>query len=511
MNAFLGLILIFLALLLTGGVIGKCVSLPSLDGRTISAAPAGTDDTRLGRAIAPRSAAHPGQSGVYPLLDSLDAFAARVTLARAADRTLDVQYYIWHDDISGRLLFEAIHEAAGRGVRVRLLLDDANTAGLDLTLAALDAHPNIEVRLFNPFAIRKPRWIGYLTDFPRLNRRMHNKSFTADNRAAIIGGRNIGDEYFDAAPNVAFVDLDVLAVGPAVAEVSRQFDRYWASASAYPVDRLLPAADPARLSALASKMPLVVRDPASRAYLDAVRESTFVRDLLESDLPFKWASTRMVSDDPAKGLGRNDDAALLAQQLERIIGRPRKSLDLVSAYFVPTETGVEAFTALARNGVKVRILTNSLEATDVAIVHAGYAKWRKTLLKAGITLYELQRRPQDARKGKHGTPFGKSASSLHAKTFSVDRSRIFVGSFNFDPRSARLNTELGFVIESPAMAKEIEDAFDNRIPAGAYEVRLSDTGDLVWIERRGGKEPGTSIWKRAGIGFASLLPIEWLL
>jgi putative cardiolipin synthase len=414
-------------------------------------------------------------------------------------------------------LFEALHGAAERGVRVRLLLDDNNTAGLDTTLAALDAHPNVEVRLFNPFVIRSPRWIGYLTDFSRLNRRMHNKSFTADNQATIIGGRNIGDKYFDATEGTAFVDLDVGAVGPIVQEVSRDFDRYWASASSYPIERLLPPADPGLLAELAGKASLIEREPAARAYVDALNESAFVRDLIEGLLSIEWAATRMVSDDPGKGLGLNDSETSLPHQLHRIIGAPERNVDIVSAYFVPTKAGVEALATLAGNGVQIRILTNSLEATDVAIVHAGYAKRRKDLLEAGIKLYELQRVSPTVERNRSARRFGSSSASLHAKTFSVDAARVFVGSFNFDPRSARLNTELGFVIDNPELARRIGDAFNDRIQAESYEICLSDSGDVNWIERRDGKvirhetEPGAGFWKRTGIWFLSLLPIEWLL
>jgi cardiolipin synthase C len=208
-------------LFLVAGLIAGCGTLPSLDQRSISTALSDTGNTRLGRAVSPRGDLHPGKSGLYPLLNARDAFAARAHLAAAAERSLDVQYYIWHKDRTGTLLFEALRRAADRGVRVRLLLDDNNTSGLDATLAALDSHPNIEVRLFNPFAIRQPRWIAYLTDFSRVNRRMHNKSFTADNQVAIIGGRNVGDEYFGASDGVLFADLDLMAVGPVVNEVSK--------------------------------------------------------------------------------------------------------------------------------------------------------------------------------------------------------------------------------------------------------------------------------------------------
>jgi putative cardiolipin synthase len=492
--------------------IAGCAPLPSLEGRTVSTAFMKTADTRLGRAVEPVAAKHSGASGVYPLLDARDAFAARVLLARAAERSLDVQYYIWQDDVSGRLLFRELLEAAARGIRVRLLLDDNGVAGLDATLAGIDAHPNIEVRLFNPFARRGTlRWLGYVTDFPRLNRRMHNKSFTADNQATIVGGRNVGDEYFDAVEEgLAFVDLDVLAVGPVVSQVSKDFDRYWASGSAYPVDRILHGTTAAA--------PAEPGDAKAKRYMEAVRASPFVQELLEGRLAFEWAPTRMLSDDPAKGLGAAPESALLPYKLGELLGEPKRDLELVSAYFVPAETGTGMFAEMARRGVNVRILTNALEATDVAAVHAGYAKRRRELLEAGVTLYELRRlSPAQGSESRLVGASGSSASSLHAKTFAVDGARVFVGSFNFDPRSARLNTEMGFVIESRALARRIAAAFDGGIPAASYEPRLSVDGKLYWIERHEGQElrhdmePGASLWQRAAVWLISRLPVEWLL
>jgi putative cardiolipin synthase len=498
------LVFIAAALAVGAGVLAWRGTLPPLAGRSVSSAYTDTADTPLGQGIAPLAAAHPGLSGIHPLLDSRDAFAARVLLARAAERSLDVQYYIWHGDRSGTLLLEALQQAAGRGVRVRLLLDDNGVSGLDATLAALDAHPNVEVRLFNPFPIRSARALGYLTDFRRLNRRMHNKSFTADNQATIVGGRNVGDEYFDAAEGMVFVDLDILAVGPVVAEVSRDFDRYWASGSSYPVERLVTR-EPGAV------MP--PSDAAAAGYLKAVDASSFMDDLVARRLPLEWAPVRMVSDDPAKGLGLAAADAMVPHKLKQIVGDPARSVDLVSAYFVPTVSAA-MFASMAARGVRVRIFTNSLEATDVAVVHAGYAKRRKGLLESGIALYEMRRlspRSEPARGGSSGQ------SSLHAKTFAVDAARIFVGSFNFDPRSAELNTEMGFVIDSPALARRVDAAFNERVPAMAYEVRLSDGGELYWLERRGGAtvrhdtEPGTSAWQRAAVRALSLLPIEGML
>jgi putative cardiolipin synthase len=508
---------------------GGCSALPSLENRTTSTALFDTGDTRLGRAISPLVAAHPGRSGIYPLPDAQGAFAARVLLVRAAEQTLDLQYYIWHGDLSGTLLFEEVREAAERGVRVRLLLDDHGTWGIDTTLVMLDSHPNIEVRLFNPFVIRKLRALNYVFDFSRLNRRMHNKSFTADNQVTIIGGRNIGDEYFGATDGLLYVDLDVMAVGPVVTEMSKDFDRYWASESSYPVAPLLPAVSPVHSAELESMASLIERDPAAAAYMKALRDSPFVRELVERRLPLEWSATRMISDDPAKGLGLAPPEALFPHRLREMIGDPESEVDLVAPYFVPGSEGVEAFVAVAERGVKIRILSNSFAATDaVAAVHAFYAKRRKALLEGGIRLYELRRlapvvkATKNGRSGSSGSsggagPSGSSAASLHAKTFSVDRKRVFIGSFHFDPRSAELNTELGFVIDSPSLAQQIRAAFVNRVSASAYEVRLTDDGELYWIEQQNGAlvrydtEPGTSFWERAGLRFISVLPIEWLL
>lgn len=490
-----------------------CSTLPPLADRSVSTAVSESEETTLGAAVRPLRDAHPGLSGIVLLADGHDAFAARATLADAAQRSLDLQYYIWHNDVSGSLMFDAVRRAADRGVRVRLLLDDNNTAGLDDLLLSLDAHPNIEVRLFNPFLHRGSRMMDFLADFSRVNRRMHNKSFTADNQVTVIGGRNVGDEYFDAAQDLLFVDLDVLAIGPVVAQVSADFDRYWASASAYPVDRLLA---PNRSGAVATPQAAPDGDSdAARVYRKAIEQSAFVRDLRARRLSFEWAHTDLVSDDPAKALGYAGPEDYLSAALLHVVPRSATGLQLVSPYFVPGESGTAFFSGLARRGVEVSILTNSLEATDVPAVHSGYVRWRTPLLAAGVHLFELKRDiaapPPDNRMLG-----GSSSSSLHAKLFIVDRSVVFVGSFNFDPRSARLNTELGFVIHSPALAALMADRFAERVRTQAYSVRLTD-GRLEWLEQRPGgvtlytQEPHAGFWRRVGVGFMSLLPIEELL
>lgn len=515
------IILLCLGLLVVFSLLVACSPLPTLQDRSQSTAlpPQQTRMTALGQAVAAQTSQHPEKTGIYMLDDPYDAFAARAVLTQMAEKSLDVQYYIWRKDLTGTLLFEALHEAADRGVRVRLLLDDNNTSGLDRILAALNAHPNIEVRLFNPFVMRTQRWLTYLTDFSRVNRRMHNKSFTADNQATIMGGRNIGDEYFGAALGVQFADLDVLALGPVVDEVSQDFDRYWASNSSYPAQRLLPkTTDTYTVETLDADAAVIEKNPAAAAYTDTLRRSKLVHQLMDASLPLEWAQAQLVSDDPAKGLGKAGPKGLLADEFARIIGKPRSSVSLVSPYFVPTAAGVNAFSAMAKHGVNVQILTNSLEATDVAAVHAGYAKRRKALLQAGVKLYETRRLAPVSKKGWIASRFGSSASSLHAKTFAVDDSRVFVGSFNFDPRSVNLNTESGLIIASPVIASEIDTAFKTSIPASTYEVRLSGNGELYWLEQtadgktiRHDTEPGTSVMQRAVIDVIAILPIEWLL
>ena len=500
-------------------------SLPPLEGRSESRALSAAEarETRLGRAVGDLAAPRPGLTGVHTLEDPREAFAARVQMAQLAERTLDVQYYIWRDDITGHLLLEALRAAADRGVRVRLLLDDYGHAGLDAELAALDAHPDVEVRLFNPFPFRAFKPLGFITDFSRANRRMHNKSFTADNAITILGGRNVGDEYFGATDGVLFADLDVLAMGPAVAQVSSAFDAYWASASSYPIASLVTPPPAEVLAAIRQRTALVERSEPAATYKQAVRELPFYGSLVRKDYSLVWAPAHLVVDDPSKGLALAQPEQLLLHHMAEAVGVPARSLDLVSPYFVPTDAGTDYFAGLARAGVRVRILTNSLAATDVLVVHSGYARHRQPLLAAGVALYELRPDPREqaakAARRDEGPRMpggsGSSGSSLHAKTFGVDMERVFVGSFNFDPRSARLNTELGLVIDSPELAGAIAHVFEVRAPRSSWELRLDPgSGGLRWVDGSGRSvavEPMTSWWQRAAVRLLEPLPIDWML
>ncbi|ASP17168.1 phospholipase D domain protein [Neisseria sp. oral taxon 020 str. F0370] len=498
-------------------LLGACQSLPDLAGRSVSTYIESESAPRLEAAL---PAGRPSekqteQSGVYLLADPHDAFVARAVLIEHADRTLDIAYYIWHNDVSGKMLFQMLQQAARRGVRVRLLLDDNNTRGMDDVLAALDAEANIEIRLFNPFTHRRFRALGYLTDFPRLNRRMHNKSLTADNRYTIVGGRNIGDEYFNVSTETGFADLDVLARGTVVTDVSQDFDRYWASGSSYPFADIAKRADAekGRLKLNRSRQ----SDAAVReSYLEDLRSSPLAAAVDSGTIPWLYADARLVSDDPAKGLSRSREKPSVADKLFDTLGEPQRDLFIVSPYFVPSKWGMNAIRAIRKKGVAVTVLTNSLRATDVAAVHSGYARYRKALLEAGVGLYEVK--PDFAPpKARDKGLTGSSATSLHAKTFVVDDKRVFIGSLNFDPRSARLNTEMGIVLDSREIASRMRQELAQMTPEYAYKVVLDrQKKRLRWQDPDQPdtllkKEPDAGLWKRLLNNILSLLPIEKLL
>lgn len=508
--------------------------LPRWEDRSDSTRSEDTSDTRLGRGVAKLSVNRDGLNGVHLLTEGLEAFAARVLLIRAADKCLDIQYYIWKDDLAGGILLDEVRKAAERGVRVRLLLDDGGVSDMDHELAALNAHENIEIRLFNPFVLRWPKMLGYLMDFPRLNRRMHNKSLTADCQATIVGGRNIGDEYFGMRDAGLFADLDVLVLGPIVREVNEDFDRYWASLSAYPAGAILPDAEPGKLESMARKAELLRKEARADGYEGAIRSMSLIRGVVEGAFELEWVKMRMVSDPPTKGLGEAPKEDLIGTSMSQALGLPETELCIVSGYFVPTEESYREFFKMVSRGVAVKIFTNSFDASDVWIVHAGYVPMRRRLAEIGVRIFEMKgggniERPRrklftsgsGIREKGRSRVLRSSATALHAKTFSVDRKRVFIGSFNFDPRSMHLNTELGFVLESEAIACEISDIFnvskENSVPQRSWEVRVNERGSLQWVEHPpagtvvSDVEPRTKYWQRAGIRFLAQLPISWML
>lgn len=496
--------------------------LPDRDGIEVSHAIEASAETRIGAAVARAAAAHPGKSGVTLLAGGSEAFAARVVLARAAEQTLDAQYYIWQDDTTGHLLLDELHKAALRGVRVRLLVDDNGITGLDAQLRALDDLPTMEVRLFNPFTLRRPKVLAFGYDFFRLNRRMHNKSLTADGAATIVGGRNVGDTYFAFGPGEHYIDTDVLAVGPAAAAVSQMFDSYWNSASAYPAALILPAA-PEGLAQLQADVDLAMASDLAQPYFAAIRGSALVRTLTTGPGVAHWARVTLVADDPAKTLGQQGVGGLLAERLVAILTAegtgPVRTLDLVSAYFVPGQGGTALLTGLAARGVAVRVLTNAQEATDVMTVHGSYAGYRPALLAGGVALGELKADTLVPEPDRSLARYlAGSASSLHSKVLAMDGARVFIGSFNFDPRSARLNTEMGLLIESPEFAAAVSRGVDLVMRQGAYAVRLAAAGGLEWVSQDAqgrqtvaAVEPNTSWAGRMLVVIIGMLPVEWMM
>jgi putative cardiolipin synthase len=463
--------------------------------------------------------ARDGCSGIHALPIAQEAFAARAALARAAERSLDVQYYIWHGDTTGTLLLEKLWDAAERGVRVRLLLDDNGIAGMDRTIAAVNRNPNIEVRLFNPFKNRRFKPIGYLTDFRRLNRRLHNKSLTADSEATIVGGRNVGDEYFGAGQRMVFADLDVLAVGPVAREVQAAFNTYWNHESVVAAEAVVGKAGPNDVEQMLLAFAAVRHSPEAGCYLIAVRDTPLVLSLLAQNLAFEWVPVGLLCDPPDKVKGKAPDVDLVYDKLRQAFGSPQRGIDVISPDFVPDAETTRAFARFAQQGVVLRVITNSLAATDVIAVHAGYLKRRRPLLRSGVRLYELKPDVDDTGRAEYDarTPtLGSSSASLHAKTFSIDSARVFIGSLNLDPRSLRLNTEMGLLIESAALARTVAHAIDNLVPHAVYHVTLAGHR-LEWVEPtaegeiRYHREPRTRLLKRLAVGFVALLPIEWLL
>jgi len=477
--------------------------------------PVAEDATPLDAGIAPLLAAHPGQSGLALVDRDLDAFAWRALSARQAGRSLDLQYYIWQDDLTGRLLVRELLQAADRGVRVRLLLDDLNASRFDRTWLALDSHPQIEVRLFNPARAREgllQRGFEMMLRAATLTRRMHNKAWIADGRLALVGGRNIGDAYFAAGGDAAFRDMDLLLLGPAVAETGAIFDSFWNSRAAKPVARLLRRARPGDLPALRAELASRAAEARAQPYLERVAADSSLRDIYDGGIePFLYwtPDARVLSDPPQKVAGRGEDAWLI-RFVQPLLDGARHRLDIVSPYFIPGEEGTRRLRTLNQNGVQVTVLTNSLAATDVMAVHGAYAESRPGLLEGGVNLFEL--RPYDS--FTRTSLFGSSSASLHTKAFIVDDGIGFVGSMNFDPRSVSLNSEMGVFFRDAALAERIRAVLAEELaPGKSWQLQLRD-GRVVWLDASGGTtrllegEPEAGLWRRIAAWLIGLLPIH---
>ena len=494
------------------------MSLPDNSGREESRAIAVAEgeQTKIGIGIADRLAANPGKNGVLMLRSGRDAFVARAILARHAERSIDLQYYMFHHDTVGNLLINEVLQAADGGVRVRMLIDDIYGNQGEDAWVALDAHPKIEVRFFNPWVRGKSRTLQYLTRLKDVNYRMHAKTYSVDNQATILGGRNIGDEYFAADPNLAFTDRDVLAVGPAVQAVQAEFDEYWNSDYAYPAATLIRQGTEQELDQLRDTKQAFFEKSSTTSYLQALNDSPLANAMREQRVEFRWADGKIVHDSSEKKAHGDDwQKELLISQLAPYITSAKSDVLVVSPYFVPGELATEALCKLSQDGVRVRILTNSLVSNDVAAVHAGYSKYRKPLLRCGVGLYELNEQLKAHEQKIFTWLPGLSKSSLHAKTMTFDREIMFVGSFNFDQRSLHINNEIGMLFNDAQTAAESTDAFDRHIEDVAYRVTLETDGkgkeSLRWVGREDGKQVAFDSEPYAGSGLkAAVAVMKWL-
>jgi cardiolipin synthase C len=464
------------AMLLMSG----CAGLPRHVEKPVSVALADSSATALGHIVAGDEAGK-NLSGIRLLSSGEEALASLIALADHAERTLDIQYYIIHEDNSTRTLLHHVRLAAERGVRVRVLVDDLNTAGEDRRFMHLSEHANIEVRVFNPFpGGRFATWTRFVAsgfDIPRINHRMHNKLFVADNALAITGGRNIGDAYFTRDQKSNFIDLDVVAAGEIVPELSASFDAFWNSKYSFPIASIASAVD-----AEPSSPPLVESGTSTNA-------NWLAHELDAHNVQLTWVPATVLADRPAKIASETSptEEVTIARDISTLMASAKQELIVISPYFIPGQEGVELMRKLVSRGVHIRIMTNSLASTDSPLVHIGYARYRVQLLQMGVELSEV--RPKLGQKRARFHPFSSANASLHAKALVIDQKIVFIGSMNMDARSARTNSELGLVIRSPDIARQVTSLLDDISMDGSYRLRLQDhTDNIEWFSGESGAE-----------------------
>ena len=494
-------------------LLGACATVNWDYPRMPSNAFAHPETTTVGALFGEAADKHPGLSGFSLVEYGGNAFLARLAMIDLAEKTLDAQYYIWSSDTTGRILASRLIRAADRGVRVRILIDDNyETEDKDFLLAGLDGHPNIEVRLFNPITNRFWRTLSFLADFGRVNHRMHNKLLVMDNAVAIVGGRNIADEYFGVQKDYNYRDMDVLTTGPIVRELSSSFDLFWNSDFAIPVGatvKELPSEKDwqamlkqleANVSAVGYPYPIYQNVGDLRARLVQVRDN------------FTWAPGHVFVEYPSR-VKTGAEMGVIHKALSQRVSEVEREVLIESPYFILPDRVIERVGQLTARGIKVRAMTNSAVGTDVIAAQAGYANTRVKLLKAGAELYEL--RPDTNMERRWSVLSFKSRAAMHNKFIVFDRKSVFIGSFNLDPRSSTLNTEIGVMIDSPEIASQAAEIMDDGVsPGSAYHVMLDNDGRLVWTDETNGEkvqydtDPGTNVWERLLFDFVGMLPIE---
>jgi putative cardiolipin synthase len=508
-----------------------CASLPpgAEYQKQPSAAYAHPEQTQISQAFAPAAAAHSGRSAFRILSRGTDGFTMRIELIHQAEHALDLQYFIYRQDQTGKIITEALLQAADRGVHLRLLVDDGASAPGDGQIAVLAAHPNIEVRIFNPFSYRGEsvalRAMEFAFHHRRLDYRMHNKLLVADNASALIGGRNVGDQYFQIDPQGQYADDDLFVFGPTVQKLSATFDSYWNSALAIPVEALAGGRPSAAQLAAYREVLEDAHRKAQDAGADFMREAASgepLSGILDGALPVVWAGAQVVCDPPDKMHHHEQGVrgAFAYEPIAQALAEVHTELLMITPYFIPTPHEAQALKDLRQRNVRVGILTNSLESTTEVSAHAGYQRHRTEMLKAGVELHEVRASPENARGSGQSVALSRYGNyGLHAKLYAFDRSRLFIGSMNFDQRSARLNTEIGLLIDSGELAQQAIARYDAMTQLGSsYEVSLQSDGDgrshLVWRTSVGGRlietrrEPSRNAWRRLQDDFLEVLPID---
>jgi putative cardiolipin synthase len=507
----------YVLILLITFLVSGCSSLsPNYPQKQPSTAYKNHKSTKIGRLFEKEAAKHPGKSGFKLIPYGQDAFTARIAMVRLAQKSLDLQYYLWHSDKVGLILAYETLRAADRGVKVRILLDDIEQSGRDDIVAAMDAHPNIQIRIFNPFAHRNIHILDFIGNFDKVNHRMHNKTIVIDNALTIIGGRNIGDHYFAVGEQTNFRDLDIAAAGPVVRQISNVYDHFWNGKWSVPITALTKRTY--------TKEDLIRVQKAMHQKIEKMDfpypldqdVKTLRKDIKRIRNSFIWAKGLYVWDDPdMMHIDADQQKNTMIQKLRQRSHSIKKSLYIESAYFVPRPSGMAEMARLNKTGTKIRLLTNSLASNDVIPAHAGYAGYRKELLRERVELYEL-RPDAGARKVANKQMLTKTThTGLHAKAMVFDEKAVFIGSFNLDPRSAAINTEGGLYIESPKIAKEVLAFMQVGVdPKNSYRVMMDSKGKLFWVTETDGKkviyhsEPEAGGWKRFESGLIEILPVE---
>ena len=497
-------------------LIAGCSSLPTNYPKVPSTAFKDHKSTGIGKMFEKEAAKHPGKSGFDIIRYGREGFTGRIAMTEMAEKSLDLQYYVWEPDATGRLLAFHVLKAADRGVKVRVLLDDIGLEGRDTMIASLDAHPNIEIRIFNPFSNRTSHGLNFIYDFDRVNHRMHNKTFLMDNSLVIIGGRNIGNHYFGVDDHMNFRDLDIYAAGPVVREVSDVYDYFWNGEWSVPMkalaDKTYTQEDMknarVRLSQNIAKdhypYPLTNDVNKIRSQMKTIRNKLI------------WAPGEFIWDDPKQmKLSKDKQQGTMLDKLHKKGTTLKKSLTIESPYFISGVGGTAVLKSLVKKGIKVRVLTNSHSSNDVQAAFAGYEVYRKELVEGGIEMHELRPDAGGNKIINQKTDLAKVHSGLHAKAIVFDAEAVFIGSFNLDPRSSAINTEGGLYVKSPKLAKKVLDYMNVGVkPENSYRVILDKNGDLNWVEVTDGKQkvyhedPHMSGWDKFKVGFIQAMPIE---